>query len=197
LRNKQAVSAASLSIHECPGTFGMQLLKAFAKGMPTRNAAPKTLFTPERPKPIFAYQRWRFRGSRAHFKVIRRGGLKMLIIDEVQKCFAGIYREQRRALTADPRPDKGLLHRYLAEAVKLAALSGSRVARPPAYRGTQNDVSYHIVVEGDPTFDFEMSLPTGPRGLLATGLHLVNEIPPVVKSAPGILDVATLSHLRP
>jgi hypothetical protein len=67
----------------------------------------------------------------------------------------------------------------------------------PAYRGKKTDVSYRIVIEGDPTFDFEMTMPSTREGLMATGLHVINAIPLVVSAAPGILDLATLPPFAP
>jgi 4-hydroxy-tetrahydrodipicolinate reductase len=69
--------------------------------------------------------------------------------------------------------------------------------QPPAYRGNKTDVSYRIIIEGDPTFDFEITMPSTREGLLATGLHVVNAIPAVINAPPGILDVASLPPYGP
>lgn len=65
---------------------------------------------------------------------------------------------------------------------------------PPKYRGEPSPVSYRNVITGDPSFDLELQLPSNVVGRMMTAMHVVNAIPLVTKSPPGILNQA---HLPP
>lgn len=69
--------------------------------------------------------------------------------------------------------------------------------QPPRYRGAISGVGYRIVIDGDPTYDFEMQMPGVREGLMATGLHAVNAIPLVVHAPAGIVDLASLPLYGP
>jgi 2,4-diaminopentanoate dehydrogenase len=69
--------------------------------------------------------------------------------------------------------------------------------QPPRYRGKVTGLGYRIVIDGDPTYDFEMQIPGVREGLMATGLHAINAIPLVVRSKAGIVDLASLPLYAP